>query len=84
MRESISFAWNHRCKFIVCEVDCAELISSLDDLKNMRFLPLLKDIILMIKRSWKISFKLVCRDCNAHAYIVARLEVVCLLWYSFH
>lgn len=47
----------------------------LEDYKSVRLLPVLNDINKLLGKNWNIVLKLVQRDCNALADILAKLGV---------
>lgn len=69
----LELVWARGYRDIVVEVDCADLLQSLDDEDRRRFLPILGDIRNMKDRGWRISLERVRRDCNAPADYLAKL-----------
>ena len=73
----LQLAWSRGFREVLCEVDCKELITLLEDQSVRSFMPILEDIYQSIHRVWKVSLNHISREANAPADYLAKLGADC-------
>ncbi|KAL6545491.1 hypothetical protein OROGR_009365 [Orobanche gracilis] len=75
LKEGLLLAWSNGFLDVICEMDCAEVLSGLEDPQSLQFCPSLNDIKVLLNRQWRVSLHLVHRDKNHAADSLAKLGV---------
>ncbi|XP_057444777.1 uncharacterized protein LOC130737023 [Lotus japonicus] len=72
LKHGLALVWEQGYRDVICNIDCGELLRSLEDEESRRFLPILAEISDFINRDWRISLVPISRDCNAPADWLAK------------
>lgn len=72
LKLGLQLVWDWGFRDVICNVDCADLLKSLEDEESRRCLPILDDIHELISRQWSVSLIRVSRDCNKPADWLAK------------
>ncbi|XP_057421783.1 uncharacterized protein LOC130715682 [Lotus japonicus] len=69
----LKLVWDRGYREVKVEVDCAELLQSIENGDSGRFFPVITEIKQLRDKAWNISIERVRRECNAPADYLAKL-----------
>ena len=72
LKLGLMLSWERGFKDIICNLDCRDLLHAIGDTESHVFLPILKDIVILLKRQWCVTLEFIGRECNAPADWLAR------------
>nr|KYP39729.1 hypothetical protein KK1_038955 [Cajanus cajan] len=76
LKDGLQLAWLLGYKYVHCEVDCLDLLETINNISNLDMeLHMHKDIVVRLKhllqRTWEVTFDLINRNANGLTYILA-------------
>uniref|UniRef100_A0A494GAC8 RNase H type-1 domain-containing protein n=1 Tax=Solanum lycopersicum TaxID=4081 RepID=A0A494GAC8_SOLLC len=82
LRDGLALGWSWGYKDLICEVDCSNLLTSLEDEKSVHFIFMLifpVEIHDWLQREWIVELNGIRREINMVADHMAQMGVNCLL-----
>ncbi|XP_057426454.1 uncharacterized protein LOC130719872 [Lotus japonicus] len=64
LKQGLELIWERGYRDVICEIDCQELVTRLEQEEVERFFPILNDIRSLLKRRWRINLAVIGRDNN--------------------